>query len=73
MYWPYGNYTVNATPTEKWQQHPLIFAMNRIHCTFFLKGCTWYHLHILFKEPFVVIGKADQQVRKASHCGSKQQ
>jgi len=43
-------------------------------------------LHILFvkvapgttftswsKHHFVVIGKAEQQVRKASHCGTKQQ
>jgi len=36
MYWPYENHTFNATPTERLQQHPLVFAMNRTHCTFFL-------------------------------------
>ena len=32
----YENHTFNATPTERFQQHPLVFAMNRNCCTFFL-------------------------------------
>ena len=39
----------------------------------FCEGCTWHHLHIRSKHHFVVIGKAEQQVRKPSHCGIKQQ
>jgi len=30
------NHTFNATPTEKLQQHPLVFAVNRTCCMFFL-------------------------------------
>jgi len=30
------NHTINATPTERLRQHPLVFAMNRTYCTFFL-------------------------------------
>ena len=36
MHWACENHTFNATPTEKLQQHPLVFAMNRTYCTFFL-------------------------------------
>jgi len=30
------NRTSNTTPTERLQQHPLLFTMNRTDCTFFL-------------------------------------
>jgi len=33
MYSPYENHTFNATPTERLQRHPLVFAMNCTHCT----------------------------------------
>jgi len=36
MYWAYENHTFNATPAERFQQHPLVFAMNRTYRTFFL-------------------------------------
>jgi len=36
VYWACENHTFNATPTDKLQQHPLVFAMNRIYCKFFL-------------------------------------
>jgi len=36
MYWVCVNHNFNAMPTEKVQQHPLVFAMNRTYCTFFL-------------------------------------
>jgi len=36
MYLACENHTFNATPTEKLQQHPLVFAMNRTYCTCFL-------------------------------------
>jgi len=36
MYWACENHTFNATTTEKLQQHPLIFTMNRTYCMFFL-------------------------------------
>jgi len=36
MYWTCENHTFNATPTERFQQHCFLFAMNRTHCTFFL-------------------------------------
>ena len=51
IYWACENRTFNATPTEKLQQYPLVFAMNRTHCMFFCEGCTWHHLHILVKAP----------------------
>jgi len=35
-YSAYEKHTFNATPTERFQQHPLVFAMNRTYCTFFL-------------------------------------
>jgi len=36
MYSAYENHTFNTTPTERYQQHPLVFAMNGTCCTFFL-------------------------------------
>jgi len=30
------NHTINATPPERLQQHPLIFTMNRTDRTFFV-------------------------------------
>jgi len=70
MYYPYENHTVNATPTERLQQHPLVFAMNRTHYVFFL----WrLHLAPPSYPGQSTTGKAEQQVRKASHYGSKQQ
>ena len=36
MYWANEDHTFNAKPTERLQQHPLVFAMNRTYCTFFL-------------------------------------
>jgi len=36
MHWAYENHTFSATPTERFQQHPLVFAMNRTYWTFFL-------------------------------------
>ena len=68
------NHTFNATPTEKLQQHPLVFLMNRTYCMFFLwrlyPGTTFTSWS---KHHFVVIGKAEKQVCKASHCRTKQQ
>jgi len=60
---------------------------NQEVATTFPRFCNEQHLlHVLFvkvgpgttftswsKYHFVVIGKAKQQVRKASHCGTKQQ
>jgi len=34
--WACENHTLNATPTEKLQQHPLVFAVNCTYCKFFL-------------------------------------
>jgi len=43
------NRTFNATPTERLQQHPLLFTTNHtIDRTFFL----WHDLHILVTAPF---------------------
>jgi len=39
----------------------------------FCEVCTWHDLHILVTAPFVAIRKPERHVRKASHCGSKQQ
>jgi len=36
MYWACENHTFNATPTDRLQQHPLFFAMNRTYWRFFL-------------------------------------
>ena len=36
MYWAYENHTFIAMPTERFQQHPLVFAMNRTYWMFFL-------------------------------------
>jgi len=35
MYWACENHTFNATPTERLQQHPLVFAIYRTYYTFF--------------------------------------
>jgi len=44
--------------------------MNHTHCTlFFVKVVPGTTFTSWSKHLFVVIGKADQQVRKASHCG----
>ena len=39
------------TPTESFQQHPLLFTTNRTDPTFFFEGCSWHHLHILVTAP----------------------
>ena len=36
MYWACENQTFNTMPTERFQQHPLVFATNITHCRFFL-------------------------------------
>jgi len=36
------NHTFNATPTERLQQHPLLFATNRTDRTFFCEVFTWH-------------------------------
>ena len=45
------NRTFNTMPTEKLQQHPLLFVMNRTARTSFYEGCTWHDLHILVTAP----------------------
>jgi len=68
------NHTINATPPERLQQHPLLFTMNRTDRTFFCvkaelstTSTSWSQHH------FVAIGNPEWHVRKASHRGSKQQ
>ena len=68
------NRTFNATPTERLQQHPLLFTTKHTDRTFFL----WRFSHSTTftswsQHHFVAIGKPEPRVRKASHCGSKQQ
>jgi len=46
------NHTINATPPEMLQQHPLPFTTNRTDCTFFCGGCIRHDLHILVTAPF---------------------
>ena len=64
------NRTFNATPTERLQQHPLLFY-NETHARSFCKGCTWPDLHILVTAPFCYDRKA--WVRKASRRDIKWQ
>jgi len=69
-----GNRTFNAMPAERLQQYPLLFTTDCTDPTFFL-----WSLHLAWSShpghstTFVVIRKPEQQVCKASHCGSKQQ
>ena len=46
------NHTTNATPAEKLQQHPFLFATNRTIPRSFCEGSTWHDLHILVTAPF---------------------
>jgi len=68
------NHTINATPPERLQQHPLLFTTNDIDRTFF---CVKAELGTTSKSwsehHFVAIGNPERHVRKASHHGSKQQ
>jgi len=74
MYWAHENHTFNATSTEWFQQLPFIFAMNRTYCTFFfVKVAPVTTFTPWSKNHFVVIGKAEKHVRKASHCCTQQQ
>jgi len=67
------NRTFKAMPTERLQQHPPLFY-NKPHLSYVLfvnvapatTFTSWSQHH------FVVIGKPERQVRKASHCGSKE-
>jgi len=74
LYWACDKHASNETPTEKLQQHLLVFAMNRTYCTSFLwRLYLVHHLHILVKAPLGCdIGKAEQQVCKAINCRTKQ-
>jgi len=65
------NHTINATPPERLQQHPLLFTTNRTDRTFFL-----WRLHtarpphpghntILLRSE-----KPERHARKALHCGN---
>jgi len=66
------NQTINATPPERLQQHPLLFTTNRTDRTFFV-----WRLNSTFtswsQHHFVAIGNPERHVRRASHRGSKQQ
>ena len=68
------NHTFNATPPERLQQHPLLFTTNRTDHMFFVWRLNSVrpshpgHSTILLRSE-----KPEQHVRKASHCGSKQQ
>jgi len=56
------------------KQHPSCLQRTAPIAHSFCEGCTWRHLHVLFKKHyFVGIGKAEQQVHNASHCGTNQQ
>ena len=48
------NHTFNATPTERLQQHPLLFTTNCTNRTLFLLSLVynWHDLHILVTAPF---------------------
>ena len=68
------NHTINATPPERLQQHPLLFTTNHSDRTFFdveaelcMISTSWSQHH------FVAIGNPERHVRTASHRGSKQQ
>ena len=47
----HAHHTINATPLERLQQHPLFFTTNYTDRTFFLEGWTWHDLHILVTAP----------------------
>jgi len=67
MCWASENHTFNTTPTEKLQQHPAVIAR------FFVKVVPGTTFTSWSKDYFVVIGKAEHQVRKTFHCCTKQQ
>ena len=60
------NHTFNARPMERLQQHPLIFATNRIDRTFCVKVSHSTTFTSWSQRHFVAIGKTEQQVGKAS-------
>ena len=72
MYWACENHTFNATPAEKLQQLRFCNESHLLHVLFVkvVPGTTFTSWS---KHHFVVIGKAEKQVRKASHCRTKQQ
>jgi len=67
------NHTINATPPERLQQHPLLFTTNHTDYTLCVKAelrttfTSWSQHH------FVAIRNPERHMRKASYCGSKQQ
>jgi len=60
MYWACKNHNQEVAKS-------LVFAVNRTYCTFFL-----WRFTSRSKLHRVVIEKAEQQVRKASYCRTKQ-
>ena len=61
------NHTINATPPERLQQHPLLFTTNHVLCVkagLRMTSTSWSQHH------FVAIGNPERHVRKASHRSS---
>ena len=52
------NCAFSTTPTERLQQHPLLFTTNRTDRTFFCEGFTRHDLHTLITAPFCCDRKA---------------
>ena len=63
------NHTINATPPERLQQHPLLFTTNRTDRTFFV----WRLNSARPSHPRHSTILLRSEMRKASHCGSKRQ
>ena len=72
MYWACENHTFNARQLERLQQHRCCNEPHPLH-VLFAKVASGTTFTSWSKHHFVVIGKAKQQVHKASHCGNKQQ
>jgi len=68
------SHTINATPPERLQQHPLLFTTNHTdHTLFCVKAELNTTSTFWSQHHFVAIGNPERHVRKASHRGSKQQ
>jgi len=65
------NHTINATPPERLQQHPLLFTSHTdvlcVKAELGMTSTSWS------QHQFVAIGNLERHARKATHRGSKQQ
>jgi len=67
------NHTINVTPPERLQQHPLLFTTNRTDRTSFVWRLTLARPLYPGHNIILLRSEISSGMCKASHCGSKQQ